>query len=99
MRSFPGPGDVEILELGLSQPLHVAADRGGKQGLCLVGKERDAAASFTYQPPGLDLTGAGLDSAGAEPHTERSSPWPSTTCARSSSRSPKRAPRKRRSSP
>ena len=71
VRSFPGPGDVEMLELGLNQPLHVAADRGGKQGLSLVGKEKDAAASFTYQPPGLDLTGAGLDSAGAEPLTEQ----------------------------
>ena len=71
VRSFPGPGDVEILELGLNQPLHVAADRAGKQGLSLVGKELDAAATFTYQPPGLDLAGGGLDSAGAEPLTEQ----------------------------
>lgn len=71
VRSFPGPGDVEVLELGMNQPLHVATDRAGKQGLSLVAKEKDAAATFTYQPPGLDLTGSGLDSEGAEPLTEQ----------------------------
>ncbi|HEY6547648.1 MAG TPA: hypothetical protein VI589_07070, partial [Vicinamibacteria bacterium] len=69
--SFPGPGDVELLELGLGKPLHVTADRAGKQGLSLVGDVKDAAATFTYQPPGLDLTGVGLDVASAEPLTER----------------------------
>jgi hypothetical protein len=76
VRSFPGPGDVEILELGLGKPLHVASDRGSKQGLSLVGDAKDAAATFTYQPPALDLTGVGLDLASAEPLTERLLPLP-----------------------
>jgi hypothetical protein len=67
VRSFPGPGDVEILELGLGQPAHVAADRGGKQGLSLVGDPKDASATFTYQPPSLDLAGVGTDGSAAEP--------------------------------
>jgi hypothetical protein len=67
VRSFPGPGDVEILELGLGQPVHVAVDRGGKQGLSLVAEIKDAAATFTYQPLSHDLAGVGTDSMGAEP--------------------------------
>jgi len=71
VRSFPGPGDVEILELGLGKAIHVAADRAGRQGLSLVGDTKEAAATFTYQPPALDLTGVGLDTAAAEPLTEK----------------------------
>jgi hypothetical protein len=67
VRSFPGPGDVEIVELLTGKPTHLAADRGGRQGLCLVGDAKDAAATLTYQPPGLDLAGVGTDGAGAEP--------------------------------
>ena len=70
VRSFPGPGDVEILELATGKPTHVAADRGGKQGLSLVGEAKDAGATFTYQPPGLDLAGVGTDGLGAEPVTQ-----------------------------
>ncbi len=40
VRSFPGPGDVEILELGLGKPIHVAADRGGQAGALARGRTR-----------------------------------------------------------
>jgi hypothetical protein len=69
VRSFPGPGDVAVVELSLHAPVHVAADRGTNQGLSLVADLRDASATFTYQPPALDLAGAGLDTVGAEPAT------------------------------
>lgn len=70
VRSFPGPGDVEILELATGKPSHVAADRGGRQGLSLVADVKDAAASLTYQPPALDLAGVGTDGTGAEAPTQ-----------------------------
>ena len=74
VRSFPGPGDVEILELSRDAPLHVAADRlhkvqsGGwsAQGLSLVAQPKDAAASFAWQTPAADLTGKGLDLSGVD---------------------------------
>jgi hypothetical protein len=74
VRSFPGPGDMEILELSRDTPLHVAAGRlhkvgsGGwsAQGLSLVADPRDAAATFSWQTPRVDLTGKGLDLAGAD---------------------------------
>jgi hypothetical protein len=74
VRSFPGPGDVEILELARDTPLHVAADRlhrvdsGGwsAQGLSLVAEPKDAAATFAWQTPQVDLTGKGLDLSGAD---------------------------------
>jgi hypothetical protein len=74
VRSFPGPGDVEILELSRDTPLHVAADRlhkvqsGGwsAQGLSLVGQPRDASATFSWQTPEADITGKGLDTSGAD---------------------------------
>jgi len=69
VRSFPGPGDVETVELALGVPVHLAADRarrgGGGMlvvtGLSLAGDARDAAATLTYQMPTLDLSGVGLD--------------------------------------
>jgi hypothetical protein len=69
VRSFPGPGDLEILELNLNQPVHVAADKlrrsadgvWSQQGLSLVGDARGALASFTLHAPPVDLTGQGLD--------------------------------------
>ena len=67
VRSFPGPGDVEILELATGEAAHVAADRGGKRGLSLVGEAKDGGATFTYQSPALDLAGVGTDSLRAEP--------------------------------
>jgi hypothetical protein len=74
VRSFPGPGDLEILELATGLPANVAVDKvrsiqGGwaSTGLSLVGDARDAAASFVYQAPSLDLTGKGLDTDGLDP--------------------------------
>lgn len=75
VRSFPGPGDREIVELTLGQPVHVAADRMHRladgawsdQGLSLVADARHAAGTFTLQPAGLELTGAGLDTSGLDP--------------------------------
>jgi hypothetical protein len=68
VRAFPGPGDVEVIELDLGTPVHVAADRlhkvdGGwsSSGLSKVADAKDAAATFTYQAAGLDLTGSGID--------------------------------------
>jgi hypothetical protein len=77
VRAFPGPGDVEIVELPMGAPVHVAVDRMHKldgsgwstTGLSLVGDPRDATATFTYQPPALDLTGAGIDLTDADADT------------------------------
>jgi hypothetical protein len=74
VRSFPGPGDMEVVELSRDTPLHVAADRlhkvdgGGwsAQGLSLVAEPRDATATFAWQTPQVDLAGKGLDLAGAD---------------------------------
>ena len=57
VRSFPGPGDLEVLELAVDQPVHVAADRihrapdgtWSAQGLSLATDARAAAATFTLQ--------------------------------------------------
>lgn len=75
VRSFPGPGDLEIVELSLKQPVHVGVDKlrrqagGGwsQQGLSLVGDARAAAASFSLQGPQLDLTGSGVDLSDLDP--------------------------------
>jgi hypothetical protein len=76
VRSFPGPGDLEIVELGSGEPVHVAVDRlhrlnesGWGRGLSLVGSAKDATATFVYQAPPLDLTGVGLDGVEADPLT------------------------------
>jgi len=77
VRTFPGPGDVEIVELPIGAPVHVAVDRLHKldgrswsnAGLSLVGDPRDATATFTYHPPALDLTGSGVDLTEADPDT------------------------------
>jgi hypothetical protein len=75
VRSFPGPGDLEIVELAVAQPVHVAADRihrapdgtWSTQGLSLAADARAAAATFTLQRTSLELTGAGLDTSGLDP--------------------------------
>ncbi len=75
VRSFPGPGDLEVVELAVDQPVHVATDRFHRapdgswsaQGLCLVEDSLTAAASFTLQDRELELTGSGLDTAGLDP--------------------------------
>ena len=74
VRSFPGPGDVEIVELARDTPVHVAADRlhkvdsGGwsAQGLSLVPQAKDAAATFAWESPEVDLTGKGLNLEGTD---------------------------------
>jgi hypothetical protein len=75
VRSFPGPGDLEILELTTGQPVHVACDRihrapdgtWSAQGLSLASDARTAAATFTLQGGTLELSGAGLDTGGLDP--------------------------------
>ena len=75
VRSFPGPGDLEVVELGFEQPVHVAADRLHRtregslvaQGLSLVSDAREASATFTLRKPEIDLTGTGLDVGGLDP--------------------------------
>jgi hypothetical protein len=75
VRSFPGAGDLEVLELARDQPIHVAADRihrspdgtWSTQGLSLASDARSAAATFTLQAPSLDLSGTGLSHAGLDP--------------------------------
>jgi hypothetical protein len=75
VRAFPGPGDLEVIELAPEQPVHVAADRlhrspdgsWSAQGLSLVPDARSAAATFTLQAPTLDLSGSGLDTGGLDP--------------------------------
>jgi hypothetical protein len=77
VRSFPGPGDLEVIELEKNVPVHLAADRlhkvesggWGTTGLSLVGDARDATATVTYQAAALDLSGAGLDTEGLDPLT------------------------------
>lgn len=78
VRSFPGPGDLEVVELTRDLPLHVATDRlhklqaggWGSRGLSLVGDVKDAAATFTYQTAGLDLGSGGLELAGLDTLTQ-----------------------------
>jgi hypothetical protein len=78
VRSFPGPGDLEIVELSRDQPLHVACDRlhklqaggWGSRGLSLVGDVKDAAATLTYQGSGLDLGSGELELAGLDTLTQ-----------------------------
>ncbi len=77
VRSFPGAGDIEIVELNTGVPAHLAPDRmrrlsgGGwaTRGLSLVPDARSAAASLSYQTASLDLSGAGLDTTDADPLT------------------------------
>jgi hypothetical protein len=75
VRSFPGPGDLEVIELAHDQPLHVVTDRihrspdgtWSTQGLSLVEDPRTAAVSFMLSAREPELTGAGLDSSGLDP--------------------------------
>lgn len=74
VRSFPGPGDIELIELAADQPLHVATDKihrapdgtWSTQGLSLCPDSLSAAATFTLQRPQLELGGAGLDTSGLD---------------------------------
>ena len=77
VRSFPGPGDLEVVELSRDAPVHIAVDRlhklqsggWGSRGLSMVGDVKEASATLTYQASGVDLTGAGLDTTGMDPLT------------------------------
>jgi len=74
VRSFPGPGDVEIVELGLGNPVHVAVDRlhkvqaggWGTTGLSLVADAKEANATLSYSASPFDASGAGLDTSGLD---------------------------------
>lgn len=79
VRSFPGPGDVELLEMSLGVAYHVTADRmhrvesggWGTTGLSLVVDAKEAHATLTYQKPPVDLSGTGLDTAGLDTLTAK----------------------------
>jgi hypothetical protein len=79
VRSFPGPGDLEIVELSKGSAVHLAADRlhkldsggWGSTGLSLVGSAKDAVATVTYDSPPLDLAGVGVDQTGLDQATQR----------------------------
>lgn len=79
VRSFPGPGDVETLEMATGMPVHVAADKlhrleeGGwaTTGLTLLADARGAVATLTYQVPPIDLSGIGIDTNGLDELTRR----------------------------
>jgi hypothetical protein len=74
VRSFPGPGDLEIVELSHGIPAHLGADRlhkladggWGTTGLSLLPDARGAAATLSYQTPPTELTGIGLDTDGLD---------------------------------
>lgn len=71
VRSFPGPGDQEILDLRLNQPFHVAVNRWHRlstnvpswslRGLSRVDSTKNASATFTVQEGGHDFPPDGLD--------------------------------------
>jgi hypothetical protein len=79
VRSFPGPGDEDVVELSQGAPVHLAADRlhrlesggWGSTGLSLVADAKEASATLSYQVPSLDLTGAGLDVEGLDESTSK----------------------------
>lgn len=68
VRSFPGRGDVEVVELSSGSPVHVGSDRFHKvrsggwatQGLSLVANQREAAATFSFESPEIELSGQGI---------------------------------------
>jgi hypothetical protein len=74
VRSFPGPGDVEIVELHSGLPVHLAADKlhrledggWGTSGLSLLPDAKGAVATLAYQAPPLELTGIGLETEGLD---------------------------------
>jgi hypothetical protein len=83
VRSFPGPGDVEIIEMSRNVPVHLAADRlhklqdggWGTSGLSLLADAKGASATLTYQTPPTDLRGTGFETNGLDPQTARLLPF------------------------
>jgi hypothetical protein len=78
VRSFPGPGDIEIIELTEGLPLHLAVDRVRKTkeglsttGLSLLADARDATGTITWQRPSVDLSGVGLATEGLDALTQQ----------------------------
>ncbi len=79
VRSFPGAGDVEVIELSQGVPVHVAADKlhkledggWGPTGLSLVADLKAAAATLTYQTPPTEITGVGIGTEGLDGQTLR----------------------------
>ncbi len=79
VRSFPGAGDVEIVELTTGTPVHLAVDKihnvdsggWGTTGLSLLPDARGAAATVTYQAPPLETSGMGLDTTALDEISKR----------------------------
>jgi hypothetical protein len=82
VRAFPGPGDVEVVELAMNQPVHVAVDRThrsaeglwSEEGLSLAADARGAAATFTLQLATLEENPA--DAASLDPRDAALLPLP-----------------------
>lgn len=78
VRSFPGPGDVEVVELGEGLPVHLGVDRMHKTrdgwaptGLSLLSDAKEAAGTLTWQRPSIDLSGVGLATDGIDALTQQ----------------------------
>ena len=88
----PGPGDLEIVELAVDQPVHVAADKihrapdgtWSAQGLSLVADPRTP-------PPRFTLPGARARAHGRRPRHRAGSTRATPRCCRSASTSVRRA--------
>jgi len=81
VRSFPGSGDREIVDLGLDRPVHVAVDRFRRlssgvpawswRGLSLLDSTREAAASLTLHQLNQEFPPDGFDLSRLDPTTRR----------------------------
>jgi hypothetical protein len=68
---------VEVVELALNSPVHLAVDRfhkvqaggWGTTGLALVADPKEANSTLTYHTSGLDLSDAGLETSGLDSET------------------------------
>jgi len=77
VRSFPGAGDREILDLRFDDPIHIAVDRFRRlsssvpawswRGLSAVESSKDAAATLTLMQSSQDFPPEGLDLSGLDP--------------------------------
>ena len=78
VRSFPGPGDLEVVELGEGLPVHLGVDRMHRTrdgwaptGLSLLADAKDAAGTLTWQRPSIELSGVGLATESVDPLTQQ----------------------------